>query len=334
VAAGRRERSHGRAHDPRRLQVHDHPEDRGRVLRGWHASVATGTPYEQEERHRGADGQYRWFLGRGVPLRDSTGRIVRWYGTNTDIEDRKRAEWALQELQSGLYHVTRVTTMGGLVAAIAHEVNQPLAAIVTNANFCLRHFANGRGHSDKLREAITDIVNDATRASAVISRIRSLLQKGAHERVELDINQVIEEVIILLRAELTRNRVIVRTHLGVDLPLLRGDRVQLQQVVINLVMNGIDAMHGLTDRPRKLIIESIKHSDGVLVQIQDSGPGVDPEEADRIFEPFFTTKSEGIGLGLSISRSIVESHGGRLWAERVSNGALFQFVLPESDGVS
>jgi PAS domain S-box-containing protein len=311
-----------------------HPEDRERVLRAWRESVATGTPYEQEERHRGADGQYRWFLARGVPLRDSTGRIVRWYGTNTDIEDRKRAEWALQELQSGLSHVTRVTTMGGLVAVIAHEVNQPLAAIVTNANFCLRHFANGTDHSDKLREAISEIVNDATRASAVISRIRSLLQKGAHERVELDINQIVEEVIILLRAELTRNRVTLRTDLGVDLPRLSGDRVQLQQVVINLIMNGIDAMRKLTDRPRKLIIKSIKSTGGVLVQIQDSGPGVDPEEADRVFEPFFTTKSEGIGLGLSISRSIVESHRGRLWAERASNGALFQFILPESDGVS
>ena len=311
-----------------------HPEDRERVLRAWRESVATGTPYEQEERHRRADGQYRWFLARGVPLREYAGRIVRWYGTNTDIEDRKRAEWALQELQSDLYHLTRVTTMGGLVAAIAHEVNQPLAAIVTNANFCLRHFANGTDHSDKMREAISEVVNDATRASAVISRIRSLLQKGAQERVELDINQIIEEVIVLLRAELTRNHLTLQTDLGLDLPRLSGDRVQLQQVVINLIMNGIDAMRNLTDRPRQLIIKSMKHADGVLVQILDSGPGVDPEEADRIFEPFFTTKSEGIGLGLSISRSIVESHGGRLWAERVSNGALFQFVLPESDGVS
>jgi PAS domain S-box-containing protein len=311
-----------------------HPEDRERVLRAWHESVTTGTPYEQEERHRGANGQYRWFLARGVPLRDSSGRIVRWYGTNTDIEDRKRAEWALQELRSGLYHVTRVTTMGGLVAVIAHEVNQPLAAIVTNANFCLRCFANGTDHSYKMREAISEIVNDATRASAVISRIRSLLQRGAHERVELDINQIIEEVIILLRAELTRHRVTLRADLGVDLPRLNGDRVQLQQVVINLIMNGIDAMGKVTHRPRKLIITSIKHSEGVLVQIQDSGLGVDPEEADRIFEPFFTTKSEGIGLGLSISRSIVESHGGRLWAERASSGALFQFILPEGDGVS
>ena len=155
-----------------------HPEDRERVLRAWRKSVATGTPYEQEERHRGANGQYRWFLARGVPLSDSTGRVVRWYGTNTDIEDRKRAEWALQELQSGLSHVTRVTTMGGLVAAIAHEVNQPLAAIVTNANFCLRQFANGRHHSDKLREAILEIVNDAARASTVISRIRSFLRRA------------------------------------------------------------------------------------------------------------------------------------------------------------
>jgi PAS domain S-box-containing protein len=311
-----------------------HPDDRERAVRALREAITSGVPDEQEVRRRGADGRYRWFLTQMVPLKDSEGRIVRWYGSTTDIDDRKRAESALQELQSGLYHVTRVTTMGGLVAAIAHEVNQPLAAIVTNANFCSRVFAKGTDRSDKLREAISEIANDATRASAIISRIRSLLQKGTQERVELDINQIIKDAIILLRAVSFRNRVVSRTYLGLDLPRLSGDRIQLQQVVINLMMNGIDAMRKITDRPRELIIKTIRHTDGVLVQVQDSGPGVDPAEADRIFEPLFTTKSEGIGLGLSISRSIIESHGGRLWAERASNGALFQFILPESDGVS
>jgi PAS domain S-box-containing protein len=307
-----------------------HPDDRERVLNAWRESVTKGTPYEQEERHRGADGQYRWFLARGVPVRDSTGRILRWYGTNTDIEDRKRAEWALQEVQAGLSHVTRVTAMGELVAAIAHEVNQPLAAIVTNANFCLRQFASATADSGKLREAISEIVNDGTRASAVISRIRALLQKSAPERVAVDINQIIQEVTVLLRRELTRNRVSLRTDLGPDLSRVSADRVQLQQVLINLVMNGIDAMRMASDRPWELLIKSARHPDGVLVQVQDSGIGFDPEHADRIFEPFFTTKPDGTGLGLSISRSIVESHGGRLWAESGSNGALFQFTLPNS----
>jgi PAS domain S-box-containing protein len=307
-----------------------HPEDRERVLNAWRESVRTGTPYEQEERHRGADGQYRWFLARGVPLRDSTRRIIRWYGTNTDIEDRRRAEWALQEAQAGLSHVMRVTAMGELVAAIAHEVNQPLAAIVTNANFCLRQFASATSNSDKLREAISEIVNDGTRASAVISRIRALLQKSAPERVAVDVNQIIQEVTMLLRRELIRSRVSLRTDLGSDLPRVSGDRVQLQQVLINLVMNGIEAMRVVSDRPRELLIKSAMHPDGVLVQVQDSGTGFDLKHADRIFEPFFSTKPDGTGMGLSISRSIVESHGGRLWAESGAHGAHFQFTLPSS----
>jgi len=263
-----------------------------------------------------------------VPLRDSTGRIVRWYGTNTDIEDRKRAEWALQEVQAGLSHVTRVTAMGELVAAIAHEVNQPLAAIVTNANFCLRQFGSASANSDKLGEAILEIVHDSTRASAVISRIRALLQKSAPERVALDMNQIIQEVTTLLRRELTRNRISVRTDLETDLPPVSADRVQLQQVLINLVINGIDAMRMVSDRPRDLLIKSARHPDGVLVQVQDSGPGIEPEMADRIFEPFFTTKPEGIGMGLSISRSIIESHGGQLSLVPASQSARFQFILP------
>jgi PAS domain S-box-containing protein len=307
-----------------------HPDGRERVLKAWRESVLNGTPYEQEERHCGFDRQYRWFLARGVPLRDSTGRIIRWYGTNTDIEDRKRAEWALQEAQAGLSHVTRVTAMGELAAAIAHEVNQPLAAIVTNANFCLRQFASATANSEKLREAISEIVNDGKRASAVIARIRALLQKRAPERVAVDINEIIQQATMLLRRELTRNRVSLRTDLGPDLPRVGGDRVQLQQVLINLVMNGIDAMRTVADRPRELLIKSARYPDGVLVQIQDSGTGFDSEHADRIFEPFFTTKSEGTGMGLSISHSIVESHGGRLWAESGSLGALFQFTLPSS----
>jgi PAS domain S-box-containing protein len=305
-----------------------HPDDRERVLKAWRESVGNGTPHEQEERHRGADGQYRWFLARGVPLRDAKGRIVRWYGTNTDIEDRKRVEWALHEVQAELSHVTRVTTMGELVAAIAHELNQPLAAIVTNANFCSRQFAGATRDSDKLREAISEIANDATRASAVISRIRALLQKGTPERVAVDINRVIQEVTTLLRGQLIRNRVSLRADLDLDLPSVSGDRVQLQQVMINLVMNGIEAMRSLVHRPRELVIKSAMSHDEVLIQVQDSGEGLNRQQQEHIFEPFFTTKPEGIGMGLSISRSIIESHGGRLWAESGPTGALFQLTLP------
>ncbi len=308
-----------------------HPDDRERVLKAWRESVMTGTPYEQEERHRGADGEYRWFLALGVPLRDSKGRIARWYGTNTDITERKRAEAALQEAHANLARVTRVVAMGELAAAIAHEINQPLTAIVTNANFSLRELAGGGTNLEKLREAIAEIVADATRASAVISRIRTLLMKGAPDRTELDINEVIQETVVLVRDEVRRNRVSLQTDLADDLPRLLGDRVQLQQVLINLIMNGIDAMRSLTDSPRKLLIKSAKSPDAVLVQVQDTGTGLDPQNMERIFEPFFTTKPQGTGMGLAISRSVVESHGGRLWATGApACGAIFQFTLPRA----
>src|SRR6266581_3714351 len=297
-----------------------HPEDREGFVNAWRSAVATGEPFEHDVRVRRADGEYRWFSKRAVPLRGELGHIVKWYGTTTDIEDRKRAECALQEAQAGLSHVTRVSTMGELAAAIAHEVNQPLAAIVTNANFCLRQLASATPNSDKLREAISEIVNDGTRASAVISRIRALLQKSPPERVAVNVNQIIQEVTILLRNEMTRNRVSLRTDLAADLPRVSGDPVQLQQVLINLVMNGIDAMRSLAHRPRELLIKSAKNHNEVSIQVQDSGAGLDPERAEHIFEPFFTTKPEGIGMGLSISRSIVESHGGRLWLSQIPRG--------------
>ena len=303
-----------------------HPEDRAEEE--WRAAFAAGEPFEREARLRRADGAYRWFLLRAVPLRDERGNVVKWYGTSTDIEDRKRAEEALLEAQDKLAHVTRTQAMGELAAAIAHEVNQPLTAIVTNANFSLRQLKGSTPNLDELRTAITEIVNDGTRASAVISRIRGLLVKGSPRRTELDINEIIQEVITLLRNELKRSRIQLRTELAANLPRVQGDAVQLQQVLINLIMNAVEAMRLSTEQPRKLLIRSAKNSDGIFVQVQDSGPGIEPELADGIFEPFFTTKADGIGMGLSISRSIIESHGGQLSLVSASQGALFQFTLP------
>ena len=248
-----------------------------------------------------------------------------------EIVERQRAEESLLEAQEDLAHVTRALAMGELVATIAHEVNQPLTAIVTYGSFCLRELAGDAPNLPKMREAIGEIVNDGNRASAVISRIRVLLMKGTPDRVKLDINEVIQEVTILMRNEVTRSRISLGTDLAADLPRVLGDRVQLQQVLINLIMNSIDAMRTITDRPRELLIKSGKNPDGVLIQVQDSGRGLDPEQADRIFAPFFTTKPQGIGMGLSISLSIIESHGGRLWAESGSKGALFHFTLPTQD---
>jgi C4-dicarboxylate-specific signal transduction histidine kinase len=248
-----------------------------------------------------------------------------------EMIERQRAEEALLEAQAELARITRALGMGELVATIAHEVNQPLTAIVTNGNFCSRRLEDATPNLHELRAAITEIVNDGARASAIISRIRALLMKGVPDRTKLDINQVIQEVARLLRHELTRSRIPLRADLAPDLPYVFGDRVQLQQVMLNLIMNGIDAMSMIADRPRELRIKSAKHSEGVLIQVQDSGAGIDPGQADRIFEPFFTDKPEGIGMGLSISRSIVESHGGRLWAAPGASGALFEFTLPAQD---
>jgi PAS domain S-box-containing protein len=303
-----------------------HPEDRAEEE--WRAAFAAGHPFEKEARMRRADGAYRRFLDRAVPLRDEQGSVVKWYGTTTDIEARRRAEEALQEAQDKFAQVTRIQAMGELAAAIAHEVNQPLTAIVTNANFSLRHLKSASPNPDELRTAITEIVNDATRASAVISRIRGLLTKGAPRRTDLDVNQIIQEVITLLRNELNRNRISLGIDLASGLPRVPGDPVQLQQVLINLIMNAVEAVRTSTRGPRELLIRSARKPDGVLVQVQDSGPGIAPELGDRIFEPFFTTKAEGTGMGLSISRSIIESHGGQLSLVPASQGALFQFALP------
>jgi PAS domain S-box-containing protein len=309
-----------------------HPDDVVEEVGRWRSSLATGEPFEAEARVRRADGEYRWMLHRNVPARDDQGRIIKWYGSSVDIEDRWRAELALLEARDKLAHVTRTQAMGELAAAIAHEVNQPLTAIVTNGNFSLRQLERANPNPDELRAAIAEIVNDGTRASAVISRIRGLLMRGALKRTELDINRVIRDVGIFLRNELSRNRVSLRTDLASDLPPVQGDPVQLQQVLINLIMNAVEAMRSSTGRTRELLIRSGRSPEGVVVQVQDSGPGIEAELTDRIFEPFFTTKVEGIGMGLSISRSIIESHGGQLSFVSASQGAVFQFTLPADVG--
>jgi PAS domain S-box-containing protein len=303
-----------------------HPEDR--AVEEWRTAFAAGEPFEKEARLRRADGAYRWFLLRAVPLRDERGNVVKWYGTTTDIEDRKRAEEALLEAQDKLAQITRTQAMGELAGTIAHEVNQPLTAIVTNANFSLRQLRGPVPNLDELRAAISEIADDGTRASAVLSRIRGALAKRPQRTAELEINRIIQDVTDLLRNELSRNRVFLRTELASNLPTIHGDPVQLQQVLINLIMNGLDAMRLSSGQSRRLLISSAKNEDSILVQVKDSGPGIEPELAARIFEPFFTTKAEGTGMGLAISRSIVESHGGQLSLVSSPQGALFQFTLP------
>jgi signal transduction histidine kinase len=220
--------------------------------------------------------------------------------------------------------------MGELVASIAHEINQPLAAVVANANACFRWLAGPIPNLDEARDAISRIVRDGNRASDVIRRIRALVKKGDTEKTLLDINEVIQEVVSLTHSEIQKSRVVLKMNLAVDLPRIFGDRIQLQQVILNLVMNAIEAMDTVTDRPREMVIRSsAQESNKVLVAVQDSGIGIDSQNLEKIFDTFYTSKPQGMGMGLAISRSIVENHGGRLWATvNAPRGAVFQFVLP------
>ena len=246
-----------------------------------------------------------------------------------DITERKRADEALHKTQAELAHITRVATLGELTASIAHEVNQPLAAIVTNGNACLRWLAGDSPNLDEARETARRIIRDGNRAGDVIGRIRTLLRKTGAEKELLDMNQAIREVVALAEGEVRRNGVALRTELTGDLPPILGDRVELEQVVLNLIMNAIEAMSAIGDRPRELVIRTQSGEiDQVRVAVQDSGIGLDPQSMGRIFDAFYTTKPQGMGMGLAISRSIVENHGGRLWVgPNEGRGATFQFTL-------
>jgi PAS domain S-box-containing protein len=249
--------------------------------------------------------------------------------------EREQAEEALRQAQADLAHVSRVTTMGELTASIAHEVNQPLTAVVNNANACLDLLPKGAPNLEEVRDALTEIVDDTDRASAVIARVRQLARKAPFERTLLNLRDVITDVCALARYESASRRVTIRTELPEELPLVSGDRVQLQQVLLNLVVNGMDAMNSVEESQRLLVICGRREiRDGapeVWLSVQDSGTGFKPEEMDRLFEAFYTTKPQGMGMGLAISRSIIEAHGGRLWAEpNQGQGATFLFSLPDA----
>jgi PAS domain S-box-containing protein len=442
-----------------------HPDDLAALAAKWQAILASEQPGEAEARLRRTDGEYRWFLFRVNPLRDETGRIVKWYGTNTDIEDRKnaedelrrnqlflaegqrinrtgtflwrldpdeftfsaelyrifdfdpnepltlakivgrvhpedvplvaekvalarsgvtdheyecrlrmpdgstrhlrtnafgsrnregrleyiggmqdvtdrrRAEEALGKVRSELAHMTRVASLGALTASIAHEVNQPLAGIITNANTCLRMLAADPPNVQGARETARRTIRDGNRASEVITRLRALFAKNQGARELVDLNEATREVLALSRSELQRARVVLRTELADALPAVLADRVQLQQVILNLVLNASAAMSGVGERPRELTIRTERANEAdVRLTVRDTGTGLEPQALERLFEPFYTTKDDGMGLGLYVCRSIIESHDGRLWATpNPGPGATFSFSIPRvgpTSGVS
>jgi PAS domain S-box-containing protein len=267
------------------------------------------------------------------PMRDASGRVVGASKLARDITERKRAEEALRQAQTDLAHASRLTTMGEFTASLAHEVKQPIAAIVTDADTCARWITRDEPDLKKAREAAGRIVNDAKRASEIINRIRLLFKKGTPQRELVDVNEIAREMIVLLRDEASRYSISIRTELAEDLPHVIGDRVQLQQVLMNLIVNGVEAMHDV-DRPRELTIKSQPaQNNELLLSVSDTGMGLPRHQADEIFNAFFTTKTHGTGMGLRISRSIIESHGGRLWAaDNSPRGAIFCFTLPTKAG--
>jgi C4-dicarboxylate-specific signal transduction histidine kinase len=286
-----------------------------------------GKDWELEHRLLMPDGAGKHVYVVARSARDETGGLE-YIGAIMDVTEPHRAQEALRNAQANLAHVARLTTVGELTASIAHEVNQPLAAVVTNANACLRWLDHQPPNVEEVRDSVRRIIRDGNRGSDVIARIRALLKKDQPPRAPLNVNEVVQETVALLRADLQGAS--LRTELAGQLPAVTADRVQLQQVLLNLAMNAVDAMKPVTDRPRVLLILTKRHEgQAVLVAVQDSGVGLSPKATARLFETFYTTKPDGLGMGLSICRSIVEGHGGRLWAEaNPGSGATFQFTLP------
>jgi PAS domain S-box-containing protein len=309
-----------------------HPEDRDRVRREvFLERPDEGSDFDVDFRIVLPGGAVKYVRSTGHPVSNISGDLLEYVGTSIDVTERKRADEErerLRQVQADLAHLNRVTTMGELTASLAHEIRQPISAAVTNAKTCLRWLVRDAPDLAEASEAASRIVKDATRAADIISRISLLFKKGALQRELVDVNEVIREMIVLLRSEANRYSISIRIELAEDLPMVMADRVQLQQVFMNLMLNGIDAMKGMTGEG-ELTIKSEADDGQVLVSVSDTGVGLPPEQAEQIFKAFFTTKDQGTGMGLPISRSIIESHGGHLWATGASGrGATFQFTLP------
>jgi len=295
--------------------------------------IETGSVSETEEVLTTERGD-RVFLTTKSLLSDESGKPYALFGISAEITERKKAEADLREMQAELAHLNRVMTVGELAASIAHEINQPLAAIVWNANAALRWLALDPPNLAKAHDSAELVIRDGDRASQVISRIRALLKKTPPSKTLLDVNEFVNEVVALTQSEIVQHSIRLRVVLANDLPKVPGDRVQLQQVMLNLIVNAVEAMLSVEDRERALLIESGSFNDnGVRIAVSDNGPGIDPQTVPHVFDAFSTTKSEGMGMGLAISRSIIDAHGGRLWTEANEHyGVTFQFTLPIAAG--
>jgi len=304
-----------------------HPEDRDWAVEFCVTATSENRNHDFEYRMIAADGRVVW-LRDLVTVVVEGDRAIRLRGVMVDITERKRAEEALRQAQADLAHVSRVTTMGELTASLAHEIRQPIAAAATNAGTCLRWLARNRPDVKEAREAASRLIKDTKRASEIIDRVRLLFQKGAPQRELIDVNEVIREMSVLLQHEATRYSISIRAELDADLPQVLADRVQLQQVLMNLMLNGIEAMKDMNPAG-ELTIKSQQENNHLAISVSDTGVGLAPEQADQIFKAFFTTKPQGTGMGLPISRSIIESHGGRLWpTANAGRGATFHLTLP------
>jgi PAS domain S-box-containing protein len=311
-----------------------HPDDVATAAREWTSARETETPLDTTCRFRKADGAYRWFHVHAEPLRDGDGRVVRWYGVNVDIDDQKRTEEALRTTQAKLSRASEIATVSELAASIAHEVSQPLAALVANSHAIQRWLSAEPPNLERAQLTAERIIRDGNAAAEVVNRIRALFKRTDLSRTQLDLNEVIREVNRLMTDKVATSDVRIETDLADDVPPIWADRVQMQQVIANLARNGVEAMESEESYPKVLSIHSRRDgTNSVLIEIRDHGSGL--EDVERVFEPFFTTKDTGMGMGLTICRWIVEAHQGRLWAARNNpRGAVFSFTLPISSSAS
>src|SRR5262249_21431942 len=304
-----------------------HPEDQAKLHDMIERARKSVSDFAYEHRLLMPDTSVKYLHLIAHGMRDNEGRLE-YIGAVQDVTESKVAEEAVRQTQAELAHMARLTTLGELTASIAHEINQPLGAMVNSAHACLRWLA--AENLARAQQSAMRIVADGQRAADTITRIRALAQNAPPHKDWLDLNATIREVLALAHSEVHRHGVVVETQLATDLPRIRGDRIQLQQVLLNLLMNALEALSGVGDGPRELVVQSDPDATpGVLVTVRDSGPGLDPQQLDRLFDAFYTTKPHGLGLGLAISRRIIEAHGGRLWATaNVPHGAVVQFTLP------